>query len=396
MKLADWAKKQGISYLTAYRWFKAGRLPVPAYQSDSGTIIVQEGDEPEKDMSEEKRDDSVVSEFLKKTVEFSKNGAPIEDFAAFVLTNYKLEQPLTKSASAGVRKAAPTKEMINEHFKQFLKPAGEKPKPEMFIPDSETQKLIDEMAAAEEVKDKMAFFEATGKLVENNTLSVDPIADSISVTGASAISQTSNEMLSSPIAMSMNSNLKAQKAVESLIGSSNIGLGTANNPLNLNFLGGLNTTTSPVPKTPTSQSVENGSVITRPLTDDPMEVVPPKTYNFYREDGSPVEYQGPFPKAADQQPEGLVSYGEEEEAPSLKRGVRVRRASSSTEEVTEEKKVTYDDARKIVDLMVSQGHLTNDPITVDRQAKEICKVSKDTYEIMLKAVASSKSKKKAK
>lgn len=40
MKLADWAKSQGISYLTAYRWFKKGKLPVSAYQTDTGTIIV--------------------------------------------------------------------------------------------------------------------------------------------------------------------------------------------------------------------------------------------------------------------------------------------------------------------------------------------------------------------
>ena len=42
MKLSDWAKKQGISYMTAYRWFKANKLPVQAYQAQSSTIIVTE------------------------------------------------------------------------------------------------------------------------------------------------------------------------------------------------------------------------------------------------------------------------------------------------------------------------------------------------------------------
>lgn len=42
MKLSDWARKQGISYLTAWRWFKAGKLPVPAVQLPTGTILVQE------------------------------------------------------------------------------------------------------------------------------------------------------------------------------------------------------------------------------------------------------------------------------------------------------------------------------------------------------------------
>jgi len=32
MKLSDWARKQGVSYITAWRWFKAGKLPVPARQ----------------------------------------------------------------------------------------------------------------------------------------------------------------------------------------------------------------------------------------------------------------------------------------------------------------------------------------------------------------------------
>lgn len=40
MKLSAWAKTQGISYLTAYRWFRQGALPVPSYQTPSGTIIV--------------------------------------------------------------------------------------------------------------------------------------------------------------------------------------------------------------------------------------------------------------------------------------------------------------------------------------------------------------------
>jgi len=40
MKLSDWAKQQGIAYQTAWRWFKAGRLPVPATKTPSGAILV--------------------------------------------------------------------------------------------------------------------------------------------------------------------------------------------------------------------------------------------------------------------------------------------------------------------------------------------------------------------
>lgn len=45
MKLSTWAKKQGISYRTAWRWFKAGVLPIPAKQLPNGTIILSEADE---------------------------------------------------------------------------------------------------------------------------------------------------------------------------------------------------------------------------------------------------------------------------------------------------------------------------------------------------------------
>jgi len=41
MKLSDWAKSQGISYKTAWRWFDQGKLPVPAEQMPTGTILVK-------------------------------------------------------------------------------------------------------------------------------------------------------------------------------------------------------------------------------------------------------------------------------------------------------------------------------------------------------------------
>jgi len=40
MKLPDWAREQGIDYKTAYRWFQAGILPLPATQLPTGTILV--------------------------------------------------------------------------------------------------------------------------------------------------------------------------------------------------------------------------------------------------------------------------------------------------------------------------------------------------------------------
>jgi putative resolvase len=40
MKLVDWAKQQGIKYATAWKWFKAGILPIPSTQLPTGTILV--------------------------------------------------------------------------------------------------------------------------------------------------------------------------------------------------------------------------------------------------------------------------------------------------------------------------------------------------------------------
>lgn len=42
LKLPDWARETGISCKTAWRLFKTGRLPVPAQQLATGTILVNE------------------------------------------------------------------------------------------------------------------------------------------------------------------------------------------------------------------------------------------------------------------------------------------------------------------------------------------------------------------
>ena len=40
MKLSTWAKGQGVTYHTAWKWYHAGTLPVPAHQLPNGTIFV--------------------------------------------------------------------------------------------------------------------------------------------------------------------------------------------------------------------------------------------------------------------------------------------------------------------------------------------------------------------
>ncbi|WP_323377635.1 IS607 family transposase [Streptomyces sp. RB17] len=42
MKLSEWARRQGVSYQTAWRWVKDGKMPVPVRQAPSGTWLVDE------------------------------------------------------------------------------------------------------------------------------------------------------------------------------------------------------------------------------------------------------------------------------------------------------------------------------------------------------------------
>ena len=138
MKLSDWAKKQGISYLTAYRWFKDGKLPSEAYQSESGTIIVKDESETlEQPMASGNHSNDIMSIFLKKTVEFSKNNSTVEDFAAYVLSNFSLKLN-SNPESPKYSRNKPKSEDIQKHFQQFLKPKGEKPEPNMFVTEADT------------------------------------------------------------------------------------------------------------------------------------------------------------------------------------------------------------------------------------------------------------------
>ena len=42
MKLADWARKNGLDYKTAYRLYRSGKFPLPTQQLSTGTILIHE------------------------------------------------------------------------------------------------------------------------------------------------------------------------------------------------------------------------------------------------------------------------------------------------------------------------------------------------------------------
>jgi hypothetical protein len=41
VKLSEWARQQSVSYQTAWRWVRDGKMPVPVRQAPSGTWIVE-------------------------------------------------------------------------------------------------------------------------------------------------------------------------------------------------------------------------------------------------------------------------------------------------------------------------------------------------------------------
>lgn len=142
MKLKEWAEKTGIKYLTAYRWFKAGTLPINAYQTDSGTIIVEDDPFLKENTIKENTmaspvSNEIMTSFIKKTVEFSKNNSSVEDFAAWILSNFSLRPNAPISESPKYSRNKPKPEEVQNHFKKFLKPKGEKPKINMFVAEGE-------------------------------------------------------------------------------------------------------------------------------------------------------------------------------------------------------------------------------------------------------------------
>lgn len=139
MKLKDWSQKSGVKYLTAYRWFKAGTLPVKAYQTNSGTIIVDEELETEKEEKQELKN-SAMSLFLKKTVEFSKNEASVEDFAAYVISNFTISLAEDFNIPK-YSKQKPKSEDVQKHFQQFI-PKNEKPKANSIVMEPEVDITI--------------------------------------------------------------------------------------------------------------------------------------------------------------------------------------------------------------------------------------------------------------
>lgn len=130
IKLKEWADRHNLSYITANRHFHAGLIP-GASQLDSGTILVED-DSLEQTMAGSASTNDAMSLFLKKTVEFSKNNSSVEDFAAYVISNFKLQLNNATEPSPRYSKNRPKSEDVQRHFQQFL-------------PDKESQERLKEV-----------------------------------------------------------------------------------------------------------------------------------------------------------------------------------------------------------------------------------------------------------
>jgi hypothetical protein len=201
MKLKDWADKQGIAYLTAWRWFKAKdpRL-ANAYQSGSGTIIVPDDTvSSEQTMASNSTSNDAMSVFLKKTVEFSKNNSSVEDFAAYVISNFSLKLN-TGNDGPKYSRNKPKPEEVQEHFKQFLKPKGDKPRPNMFV--AEPEAIDDLMAKA----DTLTAQELVNEIKKAGT----EIGDPASVTSAPEVNDLMKDISLAMNSVSLTDNLGSE------------------------------------------------------------------------------------------------------------------------------------------------------------------------------------------
>lgn len=195
IKLSDWCEKNGIKYLTGYRWFKDGKMPVQTMQTDSGTILVSDTDET--DNSEPKPlAESPISRIIKKAIEIGKANGSVEDLAAFVIMNFSLtdiSNTAHSSVAGPVKKQGvkPTKEMTENHFKKLMKQDKVRPETNMFIIN---QNDFDSVVAASENESVMntTDVEKFGKVVPYTNSLLEELK-SMTYEMSDAINQGTNE-----------------------------------------------------------------------------------------------------------------------------------------------------------------------------------------------------------
>lgn len=353
MKLKQWADKQGIKYLTAYRWFKAGTLPVSAYQTDSGTIIVEDdGAAPETNMQDDRKKDTVVSQILKKTVEFSKANGSVEDFAAYILSNYKIEQ-FPQPEVPKPRGPKPTAEMAQKHFKQFIKTPAKKPEANMFLMEQAALDKLSEVtsdltsdAYSEEslAKEISSVFDPTGVMKVGTVVPSNGFVQGSSAQSNLGGASLLNSMHNAISGTTLTGTVKTYASVDS---GAVFGRSVEPTSVAFNTAGGLRPTIGFV-----SEASANSQIQQNPILVTASAVQPAQTWNV----SQPIR----------------INHEEDLE---------------EDEELIPFVRVTYNEARALTDLMLNKNLLVNDPLSIDQQAKEISKWSREAYDSMLRLLS---------
>jgi putative resolvase len=104
MKLAEWARRNGVHPQTAYRWFREGTMPVPARRLPSGTIMV--------DLAETTEEDEMVVVYARVS---SADQKPDLDRQVARTTTWATGQNMTVS-----RVVTEVGSALNGHCKRFL------------------------------------------------------------------------------------------------------------------------------------------------------------------------------------------------------------------------------------------------------------------------------------
>jgi hypothetical protein len=111
IKLSEWAKRNGITYATCYRWHKEGTMPVKSYSTATGTIFVED---------DNKDGITSIELFLKQVVKFSSENKSIVEFSAFVLDNFNLSMKNIVHTVHPSEAPAIAKQEVQNHIKDYI------------------------------------------------------------------------------------------------------------------------------------------------------------------------------------------------------------------------------------------------------------------------------------
>jgi hypothetical protein len=348
VKLKAWAESLNIEYLTAWRWHNSGKMPVKSYQTPSGTIFVEVEEDSDVEETFDDSVDSPVSQIIKKAVEMSKSGGPVEDFATFVLSNFKLSKQEPDRQSN--QKSKPTQEMTNKHFAKYIGTKKVKPESKMFFVDKKD--LDDVVKASEKGAEDLSAIQDLLTVVSLNKddSQVDPQnTDDMFLKFTKTFPTTSTDNMVNVL------NEKIQTMANTVYGTPI----TQAEGTYSTYNAAVGDNTVQINSTLSAAIASNIATTSNTLLNSGYGV-----QNLTGAQGSPIYYSTPTP------------------TDNISTHSYFSNSVSQNEVSPNYRPVNYDEARALVNLL----NTSTDPLTMDRQAKEICKLNRDTYEVLLSSV----------